>query len=172
MHDSVRAWVADRVAALGLAGRAVLEVGSRDVNGSVRDLFTGPYVGLDVRPGPGVTVVGDITDPGSLPRWPPFGAVVCCEALEHVMRPWAAVARMAALTAPQGHFLATCRGYDGRGTWPLHDPPDLWRFSRDGLSGLVLDYFEHAHVTTDPEGPGWFVHAMGPRSLADRGATP
>src|SRR5690606_27806966 len=54
MHESVLAWVAGQVHARGLAALDVIELGSYDVNGSVRPLFVGDYTGIDMRPGPGV----------------------------------------------------------------------------------------------------------------------
>jgi len=40
-------------------GTSVLEIGSLNINGTVRDLFADcTYVGVDVAPGPGVDVVG------------------------------------------------------------------------------------------------------------------
>ncbi len=83
LHPAAHAFVADQVRRLGPFDE-VLDLGGRDVNGSVRDLFPGArYVVVDVRPGPGVTVVADAAD------WraeEPFGCVVCCEVLEHTAR--------------------------------------------------------------------------------------
>ena len=62
MHTTCYAYVTGRVAAHELAGKDTLEVGSYNVNGTVRDLFNGPYVGLDMRKGPGVNVVADSYD--------------------------------------------------------------------------------------------------------------
>lgn len=65
---------------------SVLEVGARDINGTVRSLF-GPceYVGMDVHDGPGVDLVWDATVPWP-ERWPgfEFDCVVCTNVLEHV----------------------------------------------------------------------------------------
>jgi hypothetical protein len=59
----------------------VYEIGSRDINGSVRSLFTGlPYLGIDLVPGRGVDIVGDALY--YTPPTPPT-TVVCCEVLEH-----------------------------------------------------------------------------------------
>jgi hypothetical protein len=59
MHTAAYAWVR-RCAGWLPPRRAVLEVGSRDVNGSVRPLFPGAaYWGIDREPGPGVDEVGD-----------------------------------------------------------------------------------------------------------------
>ena len=45
-------WGKRIIAARKLANKTVLEVGSVNVNGSLRELFTGPYLGVDLRPGP------------------------------------------------------------------------------------------------------------------------
>ncbi len=63
-------------------GTRVLEVGSLDINGSVRGQFTGcDYIGVDVAPGPGVDVVAqgqalDYDDEA-------FDVVISCECFEH-----------------------------------------------------------------------------------------
>lgn len=63
-------------------GGHVLELGSRNVNGSVRDLFHNPsrYVGLDCTPGPCVDVVCLAHEYDSAE---PFDVVISCEAFEH-----------------------------------------------------------------------------------------
>jgi hypothetical protein len=63
---------------------AVLDIGGRNVNGSVRGLFScDEYLALDIAPGDGVDIVADAAD------WTPtrtFDAVVCCEVFEHTPR--------------------------------------------------------------------------------------
>lgn len=60
----------------------VLEIGSLDINGSVRQFFTNcAYIGLDIGPGPGVDVVGlghEYDMPDST-----FDCVISCECFEH-----------------------------------------------------------------------------------------
>lgn len=80
MHEAVTEFVGRQ--ATYTSGR-VLELGSRNINGSVRHLFAGAseYVGVDPVDGPDVDIVGDgatITVPGM------FDVVVCTEVLEHV----------------------------------------------------------------------------------------
>ena len=81
MHPEARAFVA------GVARRAgarwVVELGARDLNGTVRDLFPSArgYTGVDLVAGPGVDVVADAAD--WRPREPAPDLVVCCEVLEH-----------------------------------------------------------------------------------------
>ena len=63
-------------------GRRVLEVGSLDINGSVRGMFTDcDYVGVDVAPGRGVDVVaqGQALDYDDAS----FDVAISCECFEH-----------------------------------------------------------------------------------------
>ena len=60
----------------------VLEVGSLDINGSVRDFFTNcPYIGVDVAPGIGVDVVAHGQDLVYPDRH--FDVVISAECFEH-----------------------------------------------------------------------------------------
>jgi len=72
----------ERVAALHPLDGPLLEIGSLDVNGSVRDLFPRavPYVGIDLGPGRAVDVVASGHDFG---RDGSFATVVTTECLEH-----------------------------------------------------------------------------------------
>jgi len=87
----------------------VLEIGGRNVNGTIRDLFDGdPYTAIDLRPGPGVDLVAD----GLTYRPPtPPACVVCCEVLEHMERPDLLCAHVREILAPGGLFLLTAAGY-------------------------------------------------------------
>ena len=83
MHDTAYAFVRRTLAMLPQRKR-VCEFGSYNVNGSARPLFVGceKYVGIDIRPGPGVDIVDDAA------TWEPpdgkfFDTVVSTEVLEH-----------------------------------------------------------------------------------------
>lgn len=156
MHDSVMHWARQTVAVLELAGASVLEVGSYDVNGSVRSLFGGPYLGVDFRDGPGVDRV---VEPGVLPFVDAsFAVVVSTEALEHDPRPWRTVAEMARVC--RGHLLLTTRGFG----FAQHDfPGDYWRFSESAVRVLVEDAgLRVLTLTADPQHPGVFCVARKP----------
>ena len=51
MHDSLHKYVEAKVLQRQLQDKNVLEVGSLNVNGSIRQLFTGNYLGVDMREG-------------------------------------------------------------------------------------------------------------------------
>jgi SAM-dependent methyltransferase len=105
MHDEVRGWVWQH---LPHEAVRVLEFGSQDMNGSVRDLsFGDEWVGVDIVAGPGVDIVAD----GCTYRHPtPVDMVVCCEVLEHLETWPELVANAAANLRPGGLFVGTCAG--------------------------------------------------------------
>jgi SAM-dependent methyltransferase len=86
--------------------RSVLEIGSRNINGSVRSLFNGAaYVGIDVTDGPGVDLVENGATFTTECR---VDTVVCCEVLEHTEEAPAIVANAISLLQPDGILLVTC----------------------------------------------------------------
>ena len=178
MHDSVLVWVGEQIgrSKARLRGARVLEVGSANINGSVRPgieraLAPRSYLGLDIAPGPGV----DIVCPGGVEAFPgedQFDLVVSCEMLEHAERWESAFRAMARLLAPGGVLLLTARGPG----FPRHDPPDFWRFTPYDLElaavacGLVAVLAQQ-----DPQVPGAFLRAVKrrmPRVMCEPGAPP
>jgi SAM-dependent methyltransferase len=97
MHPEARDGLSRMLKDSGLAMDTpwrVLDLGGRDINGSVRDLLpAAKWTGCDIEPGPGVGFVHDATQP-----WPDdadrFDLVVCTEVLEHVQA-WPALLRTA-----------------------------------------------------------------------------
>lgn len=88
-------------------GKRVLEIGSLDINGTIRSRFTGcDYVGIDVDAGPGVDRVCegqefDAPD-GS------FDMVISCEVMEHNPYWKETFQNMVRLCAPRGLVVMTC----------------------------------------------------------------
>jgi ubiquinone/menaquinone biosynthesis C-methylase UbiE len=153
MHPSAMRWVGGEVAHHGLDGKT-LEVGALDVNGSVRQLFTGPYVGVDFRSGKGVDRVMDahaLDFPDAS-----FDIVVSTEMLEHDSAFWLSLAEMARVLRPGGDLILTARGNG----FPEHAHPfDYWRFM-DNACPLLLDLAscDAVCVQADPRRPGVFIH--------------
>jgi SAM-dependent methyltransferase len=136
---------------------AVLEVGSYNVNGSVRPFFLGveDYVGVDITPGPGVDVV--LTTPTRLP-FPDarFSVLVSTEMLEHAEFPALVVAEMFRVLRRGAPLLLTTRS-EGFG---YHNPPDYHRFSVAQIMDLLTwSGFGRATVAPDPQVPGVFAIA-------------
>ena len=138
MTPEVREWVRYVRDLNGLGGR-VLDVGSLDITGCVRDLFD-DYTGLDMKAGKNVDVIADAHD---LPFGDESFDVVCClEMLEHASDFFMTLAEIDRVLRPGGYLLLTARanGYE------LHDfPHDYWRFNEDGFR-LLLSRFTRAFV--------------------------
>ncbi len=128
-------------AALSLPAGRVLEVGSRDVNGTPRSAFpdASGYVGVDMEPGPGVDLVCNgerLSD-----QFPPdsFDSVVCCEVLEHCVRPWVVVEGMRKVLRPGGLLWVTTPTFG----LPEHRYPiDCYRFGEDAYRRWLFDGME------------------------------
>ena len=83
--------------------RHVVEFGSADVNGNVRNLLgDAEYIGVDIRPGPNVDVVADATTYD--PPWRP-DLVLCLNMLEHTPEGPAIIANAHRMLAPSGMLL-------------------------------------------------------------------
>jgi SAM-dependent methyltransferase len=162
-HPSVLEWARSVLTPADAAGRQVLEVGSLDVNGSVRPIIEafGPrsYVGTDVRIGPGVNHVIDVTTLARFYGADRFELVVSTEMLEHAADWRGALANMAVVLAPGGVLVLTTRSPG----FPYHYPPDHWRYTPEligyamAMLGLRIDT-----LIPDPQHPGVFVRATKP----------
>jgi SAM-dependent methyltransferase len=125
VHDEARAAVARIADAHDLRARtdvAVLDLGGRNINGSLRDLFaTRDWTAVDAVDAEGVDIVADAR------TWTPdraYDVVLCTEVFEHV-RDWRRVlGTCARALTPGGTLIATCasdrrprHGMSG-GPWP------------------------------------------------------
>src|SRR5215510_8838114 len=125
MHQSVLEWVSGITRRYDFAGQEVLEVGSLNINGSVRPFFegAGTYTGIDLREGPDVDLVmnsHDLQFPDES-----FDLVISTEMLEHDDRFWASLEEMGRVLKKEGLLIITARG---NGFMPHEYPHDYWRF--------------------------------------------
>jgi SAM-dependent methyltransferase len=164
MHGSVMKWVKQVVSKIDLTDKTVLEVGSYDVNGSVRPLFEGcrEYIGVDMREGPGVDYVMNAHDLRFAPGYFEinttglFDIVISTEMLEHDPAFWLSLKEMGRVLKPGGDLILTARGNG----FPNHDyPADYWRFMPESF-GLLFDLAgcEVVEILPDPDkkAPGVF----------------
>jgi SAM-dependent methyltransferase len=148
-------WVEQKVEQLDLKGKNVLEVGSRNVNGSVRPLFESEsYVGVDMMAGDSVDIVGRADD---LPfEDESFDVVVSTEMLEHDPFFWLSIPEMARVLKTDGYLLLTTRGIG----FPYHEfPGDYWRFTEEAIRHLfAFAVLIELEITPDEFSghPGWF----------------
>jgi methyltransferase family protein len=139
----------------------VLELGSFDVNGSVRPLFADrakfpSYLGIDARPGPGVDLVMDASKLVLNDR---FNIVVTTEMLEHAVF-WLVLSEAWRVLIPGGWIIITTRGIG----YPRHDyPSDYYRFTKEGLDkALELSGFRVIESEEHPTDKGVFAFAEKP----------
>ena len=128
MHEAAYTFVQQALSRVVVPPGPVLEIGGRNINGTVRPLFEDrPYASVDLRDGPGVDLVGDVCDldpirtAQSLFRKPRVACVVCCEVLEHAEDGRGICQWAAKILGPRGVFLVTAAN-------PL-------RFSHSGIDG-------------------------------------
>lgn len=111
----------------------VIEIGSQDVNGSIRQYFPAPitYIGVDFADAKGVDVV--LTDPYKLPFDDgSTDVVVCNSCFEHSEFFWLTFMEMMRVLKPNGlcYLNAPSNG-------PVHGyPVDCWRFYPDAGKAL------------------------------------
>jgi SAM-dependent methyltransferase len=133
MHRSVKNFVS-RVKERypdSFINKNVLEVGSLDINGSVRQFFTRcNYTGIDITKGPGVDIVSPVHQyhPSEL-----FDTIISTEMLEHDIHMKKSLKQMVDLLKPGGLLLITAAGY-GR---PEHGTTA----SSPGSSPATNDYY-------------------------------
>ena len=112
----------------------VLDVGSRDINGSYVHCFAyDEYIGYDLVAGRNVRVMGDIEHPYWLPfDDEQFHLVICGQVLEHCLQPWDLVWSMARVLKTGGIMILIVPS-----AGPIHMQVDAFRYNPDGLRGLT-----------------------------------
>ena len=100
----------------------VIEIGSRDVNGTIRGLFpSARWIGLDMIDGPCVDVV---CDAATYTAKKPVDLVICCEVFEHTEQWYTLVGKAYEWLKPGGLLLVTCAA-PGRNAHSAIDGGDL-----------------------------------------------
>jgi SAM-dependent methyltransferase len=114
----------------------ILDLGSQDVNGSYRPLFSQPlwnYIGLDMAAGNNVDIVLRTPYVWKELASQSVDVVISGQAFEHIPYFWITMLEVARVLKPGGLccILAPSSGAEHR------YPVDCWRFYPDGLSSLA-----------------------------------
>lgn len=138
MHASVMQFLRHHLDRSLVDGKLILEIGSRNVNGSPREVVEqlGPewYVGVDLSEGDGVDYIVDACAQGVFLDTS-YGIVICTEMLEHALDWRQAVYNMKRALRPGGTLICTTRSPG----FQRHDPPDYWRFTVDDFRRIFSD---------------------------------
>jgi SAM-dependent methyltransferase len=118
----------------------IVEIGSYQPHGQeevaeLRGLFPGKeYLGIDVRPGPGVDLVEDVETLGLADS--SVGTVLALNTFEHVRHFWRGFEEVRRVLRPGGALLVCCPFY-----FHVHNfPSDYWRFTPAALELLLEPY--------------------------------
>lgn len=121
MHNDVPLWVQTCLDQIAESPKTVLDLGGRDVNGTLRHLFPNieRYTVVDIRPGPNVDIVANAAQVDLDDR---FDLILCTETFEHTPYGEGICWNAERLLKPGGYFICTtawtCRaphsGIDGR----------------------------------------------------------
>src|SRR2546422_8690157 len=151
-----------------VTGKEVLEVGSMDVNGSLRAIvhrmMPRIYLGVDMAAGPGVDIVCKASNLVARFGEATFDTVISTEMLEHVCDWRVAVSNMKRVLKPGGTILITTRSPG----FPYHGYPyDFWRYEPNDIRTIFADMQLQA-LASDPLAPGVFLKARKPDAFVER----
>lgn len=124
----------------------ILDVGSRNINGSVRDAIdpkNRAITGIDFVAGKDVDIVGNAHDLAEI--FPPdhFDLITCCETLEHDNKPWLTIEAMKKVLKPGGWLLITVPGIH----FFRHDyPSDYYRYTDTAMREVMFEGMTNIHV--------------------------
>jgi SAM-dependent methyltransferase len=120
-------------------GKRVLEVGSLDINGGIKDLFSAcQYTGIDLGPGPGVDVVSSGADYND----EPFDVVCSSEMFEHCDNWRGTWTNMVRLCRPGGLVFFTCATTGRREHCTRRTNPEYILFTPDYYENRVAEDFD------------------------------
>jgi SAM-dependent methyltransferase len=124
-----------------IQGKHVVEVGSLDVNGSLRpwilSLCPKSYIGVDICNGPGVDEICRAEELVFHFGDNKFDVLISTELLEHIRHWREAISNMKKILKPGGIILITTRS---RGAGYHGFPYDFWRFELSDMEKIFADF--------------------------------
>jgi len=150
-----------------IEGKRVIEVGSRDVNGSIRPLIKSydpqDYIGVDIVGGPGVDVICSAENLVYEFGEQSFDVVISTELLEH-LRDWKSVIHnIKSICRTKGIILLTTRSYG----FSYHGYPyDFWRYEIKDMEYIFRDC-NIQKLEKDPQ-KGVFIKVVKPEIFIEQ----
>ncbi|NLV08378.1 methyltransferase domain-containing protein [Halomicrobium mukohataei] len=168
MHTSVAIFVAKALTESEIEGCRILEVGSRNINGSVRPIIESRnpqnYTGVDMVDGKGVDEVVDATNIVEEFGENSFDVVVSTEMLEHAKNWKNTINNIKRVCENEGVIVLTTRskGFKFHGY-----PNDYWRYEVGDMKEIFKDH-KIELLESDPESPGVFIKASKPCEFSQK----
>lgn len=132
-------WVSKNLTINEIKDKKILDVGSYDVNGSLRYVIEmlepKEYIGTDIVKGPGVDVVCSADKLAGKFGKNSFDVVISTSALEHI-RDWqTAISSIKQVCKPGGLIIISMPS-----RWPFHEYPyDFWRYGKTDIKKIFED---------------------------------
>lgn len=150
-----------------IEGKRVLEVGSRDVNGSLRPFIENfkpaEYIGVDIIEGKKVDRICDVYDIVETFGKESMDFVLSTEMLEHVEDWRKVISNLKGVLRVEGAMLLTTRSIG----FPLHSyPADYWRYQVEDMQVLFSDFVVEV-LEKDKRSPGVFLKAKKPKDFKE-----
>jgi SAM-dependent methyltransferase len=165
MTPQILEWIAGAKARHIGKPKRVLEVGSLDVNGSPRPIFSDAeeYIGVDQSSGRSVDLVCSAHDLLEYFK-EPFDLIMCCEMLEHDDQPLLTIRNIRSLLK-KGSYLLVTSPANG---FPEHRyPKDYWRLMPDAYKDIVFGGLSLIDFQTLPDPRGDPCHcSLGRKDIA------
>lgn len=149
-----------------IQGKDVIEVGSMDVNGSLRKLAESykpkHYLGVDIAMGQGVDFVCNAENLLEEFQSACFDVLISTEMLEHVRNWKKVISNFKNIVRIGGTMIVTTRSYG----YPYHGYPyDFWRYEVEDIKNIFSDC-SIEQVEKDPE-RGVFVKIRKPNDFTE-----
>lgn len=166
-NESDIVFVAKNLAREEVKGRRILEVGSLDINGSVRRIIGSleprEYMGVDIVNGPGVDMVCCVENLLEQFGGKRFDVVISTELLEHVREWRKAISNIKGVCVLNGIILITTRSFG----FPYHGYPyDFWRYEGDDVRNIFSDC-DILSLESDPLKPGVLAKLRKPKGFIE-----
>lgn len=166
-HESCLAFIERNLRKEEVSGKMVIEIGSMNINGSVRGFINGlgctKYVGVDFREGNGVDIICDATDIVDKFGKESFDIVISTSFLEHAEN-WKKVISDTKNICKNGGLMLHTTVSFGYG---LHEyPHDFWRYELDDMKRIFSDC-DILVLEKDTQVPGVFIKVIKKKNVND-----
>lgn len=138
VKEAFRGWADKYLTGGKVVALSVLEIGSLDVNGNLRDVFSKQsYTGLDMQSGPNVDVVADAHHLMRRFARGAFDVVVYSDTIEHDDAFWLTLDQIHKAVKHGGLFFVSLPTIEFQ-VFHQH-PDDYWRFTPSAFDKIILN---------------------------------